>query len=420
MKKMTFVIEGMSCMSCKQTIEKRLKKQNGIKKVGINYEAKRLNITFDESLISIEHLKLELELLGYQLKTEKEAREDKKLILLAIILIAIIYFLFERVTPDFSGLLTSNQNLSYIILFIIGITTSFHCVSMCGSLALSQVIHHENQVKRNILYNLGRIISYTLLGGIIGLLGWFVTTDIPFFNLMPIILGIIMIVMGLSKFGLIRELKIPMFKLGRYKSKFQCQGPFILGLANGLMPCGPLQLMQLYALGTGTFIQGALAMFVFSLGTVPLMLGLGLFLNKLSAFSRTFVFKLGAILIIFLGINMTLNGLTTIGFGSTLSLQTESRIEAEMMEGKQVVEFDLGRRNYEEIVVQKGVPVELIINASQGTLNGCNRTLILKDFNLKSDLKVGENVIKFMPTKTGTFTYSCWMGMIRNTIKVID
>ena len=134
MKKMTFVIEGMSCMSCKQTIEKRLKKQNGIKKVGINYEAKRLNITFDESLISIEHLKLELELLGYQLKTEKEAREDKKLILLAIILIAIIYFLFERVTPDFSGLLTSNQNLSYINL-LLGLRLLF-TVSLCVEVLL--------------------------------------------------------------------------------------------------------------------------------------------------------------------------------------------------------------------------------------------------------------------------------------------
>lgn len=419
MMKLTFVIEGMSCTSCKHTIEKHLKKQLGIKKVGVNYQEKRLNISFDESVISVEDLKLQVEALGYQLRTEKESRQDKQLIVIAIILIGIIYFLLERVTPDFSSLLTSNQNLGYIVLFIIGITTSFHCVSMCGSLALSQVIHHENQVKRNILYNLARIISYTLLGGVIGLLGGFVTTDIPFFNLMPIILGIIMILMGLNKFELMKGLKLPTFKLGRYKSKFQHQGPFILGLANGLMPCGPLQLMQLYALGLGTFTQGALAMFFFSLGTVPLMLGLGLFLNKLSAFSRSFVFKLGAILIIFLGFNMTVNGLTTLGFNSSI-MQTEPRIEGEMIDGKQVVKFDLGRRNYEDIVVQKGVPVELIINATKGTLNGCNRTLILNDFNLKSDLNVGENVITFTPTKTGTFTYSCWMGMIRNTIKVID
>lgn len=420
MTNLIFIIEGMSCKSCKHTIQKHLKNLKGVKKLRIDYETKRLNIIFDESVVSIEDLKSEVEILGYQLKTEKESREDKKLIVVAIILIGIIYLLLERVTPDFSNLLTSNQNLGYMVLFIIGITTSFHCVSMCGSLALSQVIHHENQVKRNILYNLGRVISYTLLGGVIGLLGGFVTTDIPFFNLMPIILGMLMILIGLNKFGLIKGLKIPTFKLGQYKSKFRQQGPFILGLANGLMPCGPLQLMQLYALGLGSFTQGALAMFFFSLGTVPLMLGLGLFLNKLSAFSRSFVFKLGAILILFLGINMTFNGLTTLGINSNFSLQSKSRIEAQMIDGKQVVEFDLGRRNYEDIVVQKGVPVELVINASGGMLNGCNRTLIFKEFNLKSDLNVGENIITFTPTKTGTFTYSCWMGMIRNTVKVIE
>ena len=59
-------------------------------------------------------------------------------------------------------------------------------------------------------------------------------------------------------------------------------GPFYIGLLNGLMPCGPLQAMQIYALGTGSFVMGAASMFFFSVGTVPLMFGFGVLSSILS------------------------------------------------------------------------------------------------------------------------------------------
>ena len=53
-------------------------------------------------------------------------------------------------------------------------------------------------------------------------------------------------------------------------------------------------------------------------------------------------------------------------------------------------------------------------------LNGCTRSLKIPEFNIQMNLDYGNNEVTFTPTKTGTFTYSCWMGMIRNTIKVIE
>lgn len=62
----------------------------------------------------------------------------------------------------------------------------------------------------------------------------------------------------------------------------------------------------------------------------------------------------------------------------------------------------------------------MIINVDKRYLTGCNNELIIEEFGIKQELKVGENIIEFTPTKEKTITYTCWMNMIKNTIKVID
>ncbi len=92
-----------------------------------------------------------------------------------------------------------------------------------------------------------------------------------------------MVVLGLKMLGIISKVPSPsrLFpaavreSFGRFGASFRKRGPFAVGLLNGLMPCGPLQTMQLYALGTGSALAGALSMFIFSAGTVPLMLVFG-------------------------------------------------------------------------------------------------------------------------------------------------
>ena len=62
----------------------------------------------------------------------------------------------------------------------------------------------------------------------------------------------------------------------------------------------------------------------------------------------------------------------------------------------------------------------MIIHADPRYLNGCNNEVVLKDFNINKKLEVGDNVIEFTPTRVGTYTYTCHMNMIKNTIKVVD
>lgn len=86
----------------------------------------------------------------------------------------------------------------------------------------------------------------------------------------------------------------------------------------------------------------------------------------------------------------------------------------------QTVTTTLDGGQYSPIVVQKGVPLKWTITAKNGDINSCNNQMVINDYNLNQKLNVGENVIEFTPTESGTFPYSCWMGMVTSTITVVD
>lgn len=421
-------VQGMTCQNCKQKIEKKLLKRKGIQSAYVSLAKKTLHLSYEEEIIKLTTIKNLLDNMGYELvEEEKDAGHSK--IFIQIGIAAVLFLILSQVMPDFSILLTGGSKVSLMMLFIIGMTTSFHCISMCGGLALSQVVSESNNFKRNLMYNVGRVISYTVLGGLVGVLGAGITLGNRIFAIVPIFLGGLMVVMGLSNAGLSSLGSIPFmqkinFKLGTLRGKLSSdRGPLVLGLVNGFMPCGPLQLMQIYALSTGSFMAGALSMFAFSLGTVPLMLGMGVFVSKLSVKSKGLIYKMGGYLILFLGMSMMMNGLGTLGIGGARAgdrQQSKEQGGIRMEDGYQVVEVDVEGRRYEDIVVQKGIPVRMIMNVKPGALSGCNYAINIPQYDIFGALQEGKNVIEFNPTEEGTFMYSCWMGMIRHTITVVD
>ena len=96
------------------------------------------------------------------------------------------------------------------------------------------------------------------------------------------------------------------------------RGPFTIGLLNGLMPCGPLQSMWIVALASGNPVTGAVSMFMFSLGTVPLMLSLGSIVSLIGRKYTNQVMKIGAILIAVMGLSMLTQGVVLSGLLSTV------------------------------------------------------------------------------------------------------
>jgi len=332
---------------------------------------------------------------------------------------------------------------------------------MCGGIAVSQGIGKSGGVERprsggscveeqsaasripaglipSILYNAGRVVSYTVIGGVVGAVGSLFSLSTALKGLMPILAGAFMLVLGVRMLGIFPwlsrlRIRLPRIGKGRFTSALAGRGPFLVGLLNGLMPCGPLQTMQVYALGTGSFLAGALSMFLFSLGTVPLMLGFGAISSLLSARFNRWMLKASAVLVMALGLVMFGRGLNL--FGVSLPAMASSRLAVPTSDGAgvarspiavarvagayQTVSTTVDSGQYQPFVVQKGVPVRWTITAKAEDLNGCNNPLTVPSYGIRKQLVPGENLIEFTPKEEGTITYTCWMGMISSQIRVV-
>ena len=453
-KEVILKIEGMVCVNCENLIEDILLDNNGVNKVEVSYTKGLAKINYNENKTSINDLIRVISENGYKVidfsnevnedlsnKNKKSKKrdidcatkdEDKTFLIIIIILGVILLLKKFGVSNIFSVFPTPNENTSYSMLFIIGLFTSLHCVSMCGGINLSQCINYNDTIDKGtlstikpaFLYNLGRVISYTIFGAIVGGIGSIISFTGWMQSLIQLIASIFMIIMGLNMLNIfpwLRKLnpRMPKIFAKKFKSKNN-NSPFFIGLLNGFMPCGPLQAMQIYAISTGSVTKGAISMFLFSLGTVPLMFGLGTLSSYMSKKFSNKIMKFGAILVIVLGFSMFNNALALSGINFSQGSENDSGVRAEIQDNIQVVTTKLKGGTYEPIIVEVGKPVKWNIQVSNGSLNGCNNKIIIREYEIEKSLEMGDNIIEFTPTEAGTYTYSCWMGMLRSKIYVVN
>ena len=420
-------IDGISCDNCRNKITKELLKINKITDVKIVKNIAKITTTTKMDELKIMNV---INSLGYLTKKDYVSKNikdiddniAKKEFIIIIFFIILLIVLIKQIFGYniFNMIPTINNNITYGMLFITGLLTSIHCLSMCGSVNLMATFNKENKVslKKPLLYNLGRLISYTILGGIVGLIGQVISINEVVNGIIIIIASLVMLLMSLNM------LNITKFKFPQIIKSQKClntKNSFIIGLLNGFMPCGPLQAMQIYALSTASFIKGALSMFLFCLGTIPLMLSFGIIFNILKGRRRILLNKITSILILLLSILMLIRGLNTIGINATSSLNKYKNYNvATIYKDYQEVKIDLSYSGYEDIIVKRGKKVKLIINTQKKYLTGCNNTIVINDFNIKKKLEVGTNIIEFTPKKVGVYSMNCWMNMLTNNIKVVD
>jgi len=438
MKKETIVIQGMSCVSCADTINKEIRQLKGVKQAFASYNTGKLEITYNDSKVSRATIEATIGACGYQCQDPKKVMIGRLLITVGIVAWLIYLELTVGIMMLVNAIPLAEGNESLGMLFVIGLLTSFHCIAMCGGLVLSQTIKRtdvtetENEKlsrsatwKPSFLYNLGRVISYTVIGGIVGALGAVFNMSLAMQGWIQIIGGVFMVIMGLNLLNIfpwLRKLnpRMPKFFAFKLRKSKRGKGSFYVGLVNGLMPCGPLQAMQLFALATGSPIHGALSMFVFSLGTVPLMFAVGAIGSILSKKFASKILAVGAVLVIVMGIAMLNRGLSLSGINLATG-GSNTNIVAEIVDDVQIVQTTVSESwRYEEFTVQVGIPVVWTLYIPDGMLTGCNNMIIIPAWGIEANLSVGANVIEFTPTEVGTFQYMCWMAMIRSNIHVID
>lgn len=422
-------VYDMTCTSCEARVEKAVLNTEGVITVKASFSGQYAEVEYDDESCSTEKIKEAINNSGYS--TEKP--KDYKFFGMVIIVAVIVMIGFNTAGFDMESMLS---NASYAVLFIAGLLTSIHCVGMCGGIMLSQTVGNESitkfeAMKPALLYNAGRVISYTILGGVIGAAGSVFSLSFKSKAAVQIIAGIFMIMMGLnmSGFSLFRKFQI---KLPRSFCRVKNKGgsPFVVGLLNGFMPCGPLQTMQIFALGTGSPVKGALAMLAFSAGTVPLMLTFGMLSGLLSKGYTKKILKLSGVMIIVLGLIMGNRGLSILGINfnpvnamalsrNEVNKSNDNVAKAVMQDGVQVINMTVSNRGYtpNAFYVQKGIPVKWVIDGKE--INTCNNEIIIPSLNKEIKINKGENILEFTP-ESKDMNFSCWMGMINGVIKVVD
>ena len=206
--------------------------------------------------------------------------------------------------------------------FVIGFLGSFHCVGMCGPIALALPIGKGSNLQlviSRLLYNLGRVVTYTLFGAVFGLFG----KGIAFAGLqryVSILLGasILFYYLMPSRFkGKLSITKPYLFVSNFVKKSFtkltktgSAQSLFLFGIVNGFLPCGFVYVALAGAITTGDFVSGAAFMALFGLGTTPIMFATSLVGKFVSGGVRSKINKLIPVFAIILAIIFILRGLS--------------------------------------------------------------------------------------------------------------
>jgi len=204
--------------------------------------------------------------------------------------------------------------------FSMGIAGSLHCIGMCGPLALSLPVSHTSNLSRfagGTIYNLGRILSYVVLGLIFGTVGKFLIAS-HWQSRLSFALGIIILLylfvpkkyLHFSKQAVLSKPFLQLrSQLGKLFQSKKTSSLFFIGILNGLLPCGLVYLALTSSIVTGNSLNGGLFMAFFGIGTFPAMLATIIMGNYLNQQMRLRINKALPVLLFIIGALLVLRGL---------------------------------------------------------------------------------------------------------------
>lgn len=222
--------------------------------------------------------------------------------------------------------LVNAGNVTYGTAFVIGIVASLSsCMAVVGGLVLSMsatFAREGDKVKPQILFHVGRIVSFFILGGVIGMVGSAFQLGTIGTFVIGFIIGLVMLILGINLLDVFHFTKRLQPAMPKFLSKHalgvsklnHTLTPLLVGMATFFLPCGFTQSMQIYTLSTGSFWAGGLTMLSFALGTLPALalISFSSFSIQNSSKSGIFFKSAGLIVIMFALFNL-INSLVVIG-----------------------------------------------------------------------------------------------------------
>jgi len=447
----TYFVRGMHCASCEILIEKNLLKINGIKSVEASTAKGEVFIEYSGKRPTSSELNKIFKNNGYSffeqpIKNEEPSTDNNifKSFFIAGIIIA-IFILLNRL--GLSSWVNVNSRSSLPAFFFLGLLAGLSsCAALVGGMVLSMSkqwlsLYQTSdsawqKLQPHLMFNTGRLISYGLLGSVLGGIGSRLQVSFTFTAFLVMIISILMLFLGMQMLGFKAfrkfQLTMPKFITRRVVDESKFQGrwmPFTMGALTFFLPCGFTITAQGLALLSGNMLQGGLIMFLFALGTTPMLLAIGLSSIKFSSrphLANKFLKVAGVVVLFFalFNINAQLNILGVANFSNLNVKISQNNYQNDLppiIEGKQLIQMEANSFGYSPnyFKVRVNVPVRWEI-IDTGT-SGCTNAIISRSlFTGSIQLTPGQTSIKeFVPKSPGKYKFSCWMGMISGTIEVI-
>jgi uncharacterized protein len=447
MVKKMYHIQGMHCPGCETFIERTIRDIKGIQNVRVSLAKSSLVIEAEsqQAIPSLNQLNQTFKKNGYSFSEHQQKKQPQPKRMVAVIavflLIILLFFLFER--SQLLSFLYVDTNSHLIAYFLFGIAAGFSsCAALVGSLLLSvqdRWVKHQTNLNGGkfipfLLFNGARIVSFAVLGGLLGMLGGVVQFSLEATAFFTILISIFIFIIGMQMLGMPFFQKIPLNLTGQWINRVTDNPhlqnkimPILFGAITFIVPCGFTLIAQSQALRSGNFLEGMTILLAFALGTLPVLLAISfssLKFNTDPRLSNSYRLLSGLLIVFFAAYTIyaqiqVLNP-STLWRGHTPNLATPIEILDDDNQTQLMQMEASGFEYYPEVITIKAhLPTRFEIN-SNGSL-GCANAVYAR--GLYPDvilLNPGINVVEFTAPDPGTYQISCSMWMVKPITVIVE
>ncbi|MBI3332399.1 sulfite exporter TauE/SafE family protein [Candidatus Peregrinibacteria bacterium] len=456
-----FPIRGMTCRSCELLIERKLKAIPGVTEVRASERRGEVEVFSRQELPppsreaiteALQGTRYGVVLPGSSLVADIPVRGASRWFEVGAMLIVILalYKIFKA-TGLFSLSGSVEGTMTYGAIVAVGLTAATStCLAVVGGLLLSvsakwtenfHPVTRAEKFRPLLTFNVGRLLGYFLFGGLVGLLGTALTLTPRVTGYLTVFIAFVMIMLGLNILRIVpkRYCTLPLPRSFSRKIQDLSESknpamPAVLGALTFFLPCGFTQSMQLLALGSGSFFEGGMIMFLFALGTLPALLGISVVSSMAEGkFARYFLTFSGALVLI-LGILNLQSGLLLSGVDAQEWISGFAAGREQMIpkagadpfvtineQGQQIVTMYVNERGYspDSFTIEPGRPTWIYAIAKNGVV-GCASVMTAPTFNVSTPIKKGPNWLGPIQNPKNDFVVTCSMGMLRANVHIRD
>lgn len=443
MERIVLPVRGMHCRSCELLLEGALRDIDGVTMVKASTR-KGLVTVGVKHVVDEAVLREAIQKAGYDVGTRERVPflthdgDEYALLFFAILLVLAGSIFMQRIDVSTFGVSGDVGSVSSSLL--LGLTAGVStCMALVGGLVLGVATRHAarhpeatavEKFRPHVFFTVGRVLGFAFFGGLLGLVGNLIAPSSVILGILMIIVAIIMLFMGvqitgISPFVSSMSLTLPsgiarVLGVTRMHEREYSHGRALtLGALTFFLPCGFTQLVQMSAVTSGGFTQGALLMGAFALGTAPGLLGIGGLSAVMHGAAGKMFFKVAGVVIVALAVLNLRAGINLTGW-SLPHWSGDRGAATTVVDGVQVVKMEQYSYGYrpDAFTIKRGVRVRWMINSTNS--NSCASSLRVPSLNIARNLVPGENVIEFTPTKKGSIRFTCSMGMYAGSFTVVD